>query len=163
MQSSPALHYHIPDLPRPPLRDASHCWTWAAWAWQQQQELAAMVSKQPAEAFSKDHDLPLTRCPWPRAPTCSLTPREHQRVLHQRARQKAPPTSWDSGCRWALLQRGQQRAGAHSWRGAAHRADAWSHLPCHVPGTALPAAHLAALPCVTTLREGLASPSQIFW
>lgn len=153
MQSSPALHYHIPDLTHPPPRAASHCWTWAAGAQQQREALAAMVSKQLGEVFPRDQGLPLARCPWPCPLTCPLTP-------YRRAHRQAPPIFL---CLWALLR------GPSGGQGLTHRGVLLTGLmfgatfSATCQGTALPMAHLAALPHTAMLCKGHGNPSQIFW
>lgn len=135
MQSSPALHYHIPDLTNPPPRVASHCWTWATCQcclrqhehgssgrrWQQCSQSSWEKCSQSTKIF------PSHAAPGHGASHVPLH-------LTERLANKRHWSSCASGCWWALLRGAEWRAGAHPRRGAAHWADAWCHLLCHVPG-----------------------------
>lgn len=157
-QSSPALHYHIPDLTHPPPRDASHCWMRAACRrclWQHEHGSDGRCWQQYSQSSWERCSQRTRICPSHAAPgrgashvplhlTRGLTKKDHR-------------SSCASGCWWALLRGAEWRSGAHPQRGAAHWA-AWmlgatSSAMCQ--GTALPTAYLAALPGITMLLKAI--------
>lgn len=113
----------------------------------------AVLSDQMGEGFPEDQDAPVHA-----APACgglrasSAPPRGLSRQEHWCS---CPAGCQGHGCR-GLGGRCSPVGSAALW------ADARCYLLCQVLGTPLPAAHLAALPCKTTLCKDHPSPFQIF-
>lgn len=111
MQPSPALRSRIPELSRPPPRDAAHCRTWCSHA------LQAAGREAPKGPGSCPHAAPATT-----PPACPHTLQEGSSK-----RTAGPPVP-------LLLEGARAEDKGLSRGGAARRAGAWCHLLCHMPG-----------------------------
>lgn len=140
MQPSPALRSRIPELSRPPPRDAAHCRSWCSHA------LQAAGREAPKGPGSSPHAAPATT-----PPACPHTLQEGSSKSTA-----GPPVP-------LLLEGGPSGGQRAQPRGCC--SPGWRLVPpplSHARGRLCPAACPGAPPRRTTLRKGHASPSQMF-